>query len=153
MDDLIYFIDDKQVLELINSTSSYTMNDLSIITAKIDWFSNENYCIDIYGHITFWDTGNTTNMTCIFSNKITFNELLLWNTAKVTNMSGMFCGAREYNQPLEFNTKDVTDMSWMFYCAISFNQPLKFNMSNVKCIEDMFYKQNVNYALLLPPLD
>ena len=121
LDNLIYyFVNDKKVLELINSVSSHTMNDESIAFAiESNDYNSQS--------ITFWDTTKITTMKNMFYNKIKFNELLLWNTNNVTNMSYMFCDARSFNQPLEFNTENVTNMACMFYDMSSFNQPLEFN--------------------------
>ena len=105
INDLIYyFVDDNEVLELINSVSSYTMK------AKDELLS---LCASPKS-ITFWDTTKIINMKYMFANTKQFNELLLWNTKNVTTMSCMFFDARSFNQPLEFNTKNVTDMYWMF---------------------------------------
>ena len=104
MDELIYyFVDDNEVLELINSVSSYTMNDKSIKKSK-----KESQII------TFWDTTKVTTMENMFYNKKRFNELLLWNTSNVVTMSLMFYNASSFNQPLEFNTDNVSDMCDMF---------------------------------------
>ena len=91
---------DNDLLELINSDSSYTMNDESIIETQRQ-------------SITFWETSKITIMEDMFNdfnNKEHFNELLLWNTKNVTNMFKMFNGLSSFNQPLEFNTKNVTDI-------------------------------------------
>ena len=104
MDELIYyFVDDNELLKLINSDVSYTLNDDSIMGSKKHSQS-----------ITFWDTTKITTMEYLFNNKEQFNELLLWNTENVTNMSKMFYDASSFNQPLEFNTDNVTNMSGMF---------------------------------------
>ena len=115
MDDLsreliYYFINDNELLELINSVSSYTMNDESIVKAKDELL---RLC-ESPKSITFWDTTKITNMEYMFCNKPNFNELLLWNTKNVTNMRCMFCSASSFNQPLEFNTKNVTTMCCIF---------------------------------------
>ena len=136
LDDLIYyFVGDHELLELINSDSSYTMNDESIMEKKDEW-NNENE--NNYQGITFWDTTKITTMKDMFFQKNQFNELLLWNTSNVTDMRGMFCAALSFNHPLEFNTNNVTDMSWMFRWACSFIQPLEFNTNNVMNMSRMF---------------
>ena len=128
MDELIYyFVNDNELLELINSDASDTMKDESINKSKKDTQS-----------ITFWDTTKVTKMKDLFVYNYTFNELLLWNTENVTNMYGMFSGASSFNQPLEFNTENVLNMSFMFSEAKSFNQPLEFNTMNVSNMSYMF---------------
>jgi len=148
MDELIYyFVDDNELLELINSVSSYTMNDESIKKGLYYQFnkSNEN---NNYQHITFWDTSKITTMENMFSFKKQFNELLLWNTKNVTNMAWMFHFNSSFNQPLEFNTRNTRHMSWMFCDAISFNQTLEFNTDNVIDMYGMFKNSGMkNYTV------
>ena len=121
MDILIYyFINDNELLELINSDASDTMKDESINKSKKDTQS-----------ITFWDTTKVTKMKDLFVYNYTFNELLLWNTVNVTNMYGMFSGASSFNQPLEFNTANVIDMDGMFYDMPSFNRSIIFHNKNI----------------------
>ena len=104
MDELIYyFVDDNELLKLINSDSSYTLNDDSIMGSKKHSQS-----------ITFWDTTKITTMEYMFNNKEQFNQPLEFNTENVTNMSYMFCDASSFNQPLEFNTANVTNMGGCF---------------------------------------
>ena len=124
LDDLIYyFVGDNELLELINSDASYTMNDESITEKNNEW-NNENENENNYQGITFWDTTKITTMRGMFAFKKQFNELLLWNTKNVINMRGMFSGASSFNHPLEFTTDNVTNMSYMFSGASSFNKPL-----------------------------
>ena len=55
LDDLIYyFVDDNELLELINSDVSYTMTDEGIMGKNAKW-NNENDNNN-YQYITFWDT-------------------------------------------------------------------------------------------------
>ena len=69
MDDLIYyFVDDNELLELINSVSSYTVTDESIMNARDDLFNK----IKDLPSITFWDTGQITTMINMFYNKKEF---------------------------------------------------------------------------------
>jgi hypothetical protein len=139
-DDLIYyFVGDKEVLELINSNLSYTMNDESISDQIDKWFNEKNgERLGDLQRITFWDTTKITTMNYMFFQKKQFNELLLWNTKNVTNMCGMFDWTKKFNQPLEFNTEKVTNMSHMFRRASSFNHPLEFNTENVTNMSCMF---------------
>ena len=138
IDDLIYyFVGDNELLELINSDSSYTMNDENSMTT-LEGVFNINNETNNYQGITFWDTTKITTMERMFFQKKQFNELLLWNTKNVKDMSYMFFNASSFNQPLEFNTKNVVNMSYMFFNASSFNQPLKFNIENVVSMSYMF---------------
>ena len=58
---------DTKTLKLINSTSSYTFQETKDYYFDRDytddfklalyyWENNNEYCLEKYGHITFWDT-------------------------------------------------------------------------------------------------
>ena len=79
MDELIYyFVDDNELLELINSDASYTLNDDSIMEALEKVFNVNNDSQSI----TFWDTWKITTMEYMFNNKEQFNELLIYSLSK-----------------------------------------------------------------------
>jgi len=73
-----------------------------------------------------WDTGLVTNMSHMFGDATSFNQILnSWDTGLVSNMSWMFLRAESCNQSLNIWDKGlVTDMSYMFSYASSFNQSL-----------------------------
>ena len=49
--------------------------------------------LSTYGHISAWDVSLITDMSYLFSNKITFNDNISnWDVSNVTNMSNMFYG-------------------------------------------------------------
>jgi len=143
MDELIYyFVDDNEVLELINSVSSYTITDESITKSRDYWFNEMN---DYSHNITFWDTGQITTMKNMFYNKKEFNELLLWNTTNVVDMSCMFYNATYFNQPLSWNTDNISSVFCMFCGASSFNQRLNWNIGNQVNIRWAFNDSGMYY--------
>ena len=85
--DILDFLD-KETLNLINLSSSYLFkSNFEFMFLAYKWHSLEN--LKKYGHITFWDTTNITNMNNAFRDMTNFNELLLWNTQNVTIMTSI----------------------------------------------------------------
>ncbi len=92
-----------------------------------------------YGHISYWDVSQVTDMNRAFKDKETFNEdIHLWNVSSVTDMSNMFQGAESFNQPLDWDVSSVTNMGGMFSNTDIFNQPLNWDVSNVDIMYAMF---------------
>ena len=90
----------------------------------VDVAANNQWTHPDYGHISFWDVSQVTNMYKAFDGKQTFNkDIHLWDVSSVTNMSSMFEGARKFNQLLDWDMSSVTDMRYMFLAASSFSQP------------------------------
>ena len=122
---------DEDTLNLINISSSYTVNPKTIHQDINNWNLNKDSFKN--NHITFWETACLTNMIGMFQGRrLRFNSLLLWNTRNVTNMSRLFNLCFEYNQPIYFITDNVEDISCCFRYCKKFNQPLKLNTKNVK---------------------
>ena len=115
------------------------------------WYSDRDSALTIYGHISFWDTSNVTNMECLFQNCYQFNEdISEWNVSKVENMQCMFRNACKFNQPLEqWNVSKVTNMAFMFMDARKFNQPLEqWNVCSVTTMVMMFrHTHTFNHSL------
>ena len=92
-----------------------------------------------YGHISYWDVSQVTDMKSAFKDKDTFNEdIHLWNVSSVTDMTNMFQGAESFNQPLDWDVSSVTNMGGMFSNTGKFNQPLNWDVSNVDIMYAMF---------------
>ena len=72
---LEYYDTDAAELELINSNSCHSMNNKSIKECIESWLKNETECLANYGHISFWDTGKVTDMSCMFDESA-FHNLL-----------------------------------------------------------------------------
>jgi len=75
--------------------------DDDIRNAVNDWCDNRSTALEIYGHISEWDTSRVTSTSSLFADKKYFNnDISKWNVSKVTDMSYMFSGASSFNQPL-----------------------------------------------------
>ncbi len=114
-----------------------------VLRDAVRYACDNNMTHPTYGHISYWDVSNITNMAYAFLNERTFNEdITLWDVSSATNMRAMFVNAETFNnanRPLEWDVSRVTDMSAMFQNAHAFNQPLKWNVSSVKDMNGMFY--------------
>ena len=142
--------------------------DTSLITDMKYLFANTNR--ENFEGIENWDTSNVTDMSCLFSKCINFNQPLNnwdtsnvesmssmfkecssfnqdisnWNVSKVKNMNSMFNGCTSFNQNISnWNIKSVKYMSFMFANASSFNQDLNnWDISKVKSISFIFNRAN-----------
>lgn len=114
----------------------------------VDVAANNQWTHPRYGHISYWDVSQVTNMYGAFWRNRTFNENInLWDVSSVTDMSFMFAQTHEFNQPLEWDVSSVTDMRQMFYGADAFNQPLDhWNVSRVENMDAMF-EDSAQYPL------
>ena len=81
----IFDLLDNKTLKLINSSSSYTFEGKKYYYFDRDykddfkkalyyWENDNNYCIEKYGHITFWDTSLLKKINI----KKELKLLLLW---------------------------------------------------------------------------
>jgi len=112
------------------------MDDSSIHTAVKSWLSNSAAAEATYGHISTWETGEVTNMGCLFGgagypcygghNGGAFNDDIgAWDTSGVTTMHRMFEYATAFNQDIGgWAVHNVTNTYLMFHHASSFNQDL-----------------------------
>jgi surface protein len=117
------------------------------------WLSDKGKALDTYGHISYWDVGNVTNMSKLFYHAEKFNQDIgNWDVSNVTDMSDLFAVAKSFNnggEPLKWDVSKVTDMNNMFAVSRVFNQPLKsvdgqhdWDVSNVTNMEAMFNGAN-----------
>jgi len=89
------------IVRYINKFLNKPLNDETIRTAVKLWFSDQEECIKIYGHISEWNVFNVTDMKQLFKHQSNFNEdISRWNTSNVVNMSLMFYYCYNFNQYL-----------------------------------------------------
>ena len=90
------------------------------------WFSDNQRCLMLYGHMEDWNVSKVTCMKRLFQYRRDFNDNLSgWDVSHVTDMSFMFCGATAFNQDLSgWDVSRVENMSSMFNNATAFNQDL-----------------------------
>ena len=110
-----------EVADLIDHSLSSRMLKTTIVNAGGFW-QNQERAIELYGHVSTWDTSGVTSMQgrlpiphlffrkgCESSNvqglwmgKAGFDEdLSKWDVSQVTDMSNLFCNAESYNHSLE----------------------------------------------------
>ena len=170
--DLILFIkkisnyENGIVITIKKFTNTFTFKSYFELKQACDlWCSNRDQCIIKYGHISYWDVSEITNMSYLFSNKKFNDDISRWDVSKVKDMchmfsdtisnvkfmEGTFCDALAFNQPLNnWDVSNVKSLINLFLGAIDFNQPLdKWNVSNVRDMEFMFcgaisFNQNIN---------
>ena len=120
------------------------LNNESIREAVFKWKTDKAMAILKYGHISYWDVSQVTDMSNLFAYQHDFDEDIgQWDVSQVTTMTCMFHEAYNFNHPLnQWNVSNVTNMRQMFSYCVNFNQPLdnwQINpqITNMQC---MFYK-------------
>jgi hypothetical protein len=126
------------------------LNNRDLKEAVRLWCRDETEALQIYGHITKWNTSKVTDMSCLFQGWRFFNEPIgNWDVSNVTNMSNMFRGAESFNRSLaRWDVSNVTIMYAMFSTAKAFNQPL--DSWTVACVTDMSYMFSSAHAFNHP---
>ena len=125
------------------------IDDTNIHFAVYMWYANKNMALNLYGHISYWDTRNITDMSYLFYKLYLFNDdITNWNVSNVQNMSYMFCYANSFNQPIgNWDVSNVKNMSYMFsrynifdhviqkqrflWKAKIVNQPIRFGINYI----------------------
>ena len=149
----------------LNIRYEFTINE-ELKKAVDLWCSSKEDALDKYGHISYWDVSQITDMSGLFRSKKTFNDnISRWDVSNVENMKGMFnyalmfnndisnwnvgnvktmkymfSDSKKFNQPIgNWDVSKVTTMNYMFSGAISFNQDLNnWDVSNVEYMNCMF---------------
>ena len=88
------------------------------------WGENKEDATALYGHISGWDVGETTDMSFLFEHMEDFNEdISRWDVSNIQKLRGMFYNAKVFNQDISsWNTANTTDMQGMFLGAGAFNK-------------------------------
>lgn len=104
----------------------YVFNTKAELQTAVDlYIADNNNAINTYGDINTWDVSNITDMSSLFSGKITFNENISnWDTSNVLDMQYMFYNAEVFNQ--DISNWCVTNIS---------SEPINFS-NNSSLIEE-----------------
>ena len=111
-------------------------------TAVNDWVSDPVAATTTYGQINTWCTGDITDMSELFMDKLSFNDdISNWDVYNVTNMFQMFKNASAFNQDIsQWDVSSVTNMNSMFYNATSFDKDINFwDVSSVTTMNAIFF--------------
>jgi len=110
------------ILDLIQYyMKTYTFKTKQELQDAVDlWCENRADALEKYGHISYWDVSQITDMSKLFQDAIEFNQPIgYWDVSSVTNMSYMFNSAEKFNQPIgNWDVSKVTIMDEMFKYAI-----------------------------------
>ena len=125
------------------NTKTYTFKTKSELQYAVNlWCDNIETKMKPFGHISYWDVSQITQMECLFQHKHNFNDdISLWDVSNVTHVNGMFYCAYKFNQPIgDWNVSNVIRMDCIFMYAKEFNQPIgDWDVSSVTNVENMFY--------------
>jgi len=105
------------VIRYINKFIKYKeLDDSNIRHAVTMWYFYKHSALQVYGHISYWDTSRITNMSSLFYRYYNFNEdISRWNVSNVRTMSEMFYEAISFNCDLSnWDVRNVKDMTCMF---------------------------------------
>lgn len=126
----------------LDCSSITSLTNANINQAVHLWFSNQSMAEATYGHISFWDTSQVTDMSSLFFDtndflEFGFNEdLSNWDVSNVTDMSTMFHNS---DIPLGIGNWDVgnvTNMHGMFE-ETGFNENVDISNWDVGSATDM----------------
>ena len=85
--------------------TTYTFTNKKELKEAVDMWCEEETreeAEEKYGHISYWDVSQITDMSELFSYEFDFNDdISQWDVSNVTDMRGMFAGAESFNQPLD----------------------------------------------------
>ena len=70
---------ESELLDIIKSMVFYKFKDNYEIRKAVNlWLSNELEALNLYGHISLWDTSKVTDMSHMFENATSFNQKIPW---------------------------------------------------------------------------
>ena len=87
------------------------LNNNNFTDAINMWLHAKPLCINLYGHISKWNTKYITNMDYIFSNSTFNDDISNWNVSNVTSMKNMFSCNYNFNYDIsKWNVSNVENM-------------------------------------------
>ena len=97
--------------------TTYTFKSKKELKEAINlWFENQEECIKKYGHISYWDVSNITDMSWLFSYRTDFNEdISRWNVSNVENRPTNFANGF-FVDDYQFNDSGALDKSNGRFC-------------------------------------
>jgi surface protein len=112
----------------------------TIRVAVKKWLDSPEEAESIFGHISYWDVSNVTDMNDLFSVTEFNSDISQWDVSNVTDMSYMFNCTWYFNQDLSnWDVSNVTNMRGMFRVALCFNSNIgRWNVGNVTNMNKMF---------------
>ena len=116
-------------------------NHEELFYATALWYNDKYEAINLFGHISKWNTSLITDMSYIFKDFVRFNDdLSNWDVSNVTNMSHMFCNCTIFNCVLnKWDVSNVTNACNMFFGCEKFDQNLNnWNISKMLNMDGMF---------------
>jgi len=115
------------------------ITDTNRADAIDDWVNDQEEAIEVYGHISDWDTSQVTDMTELLAYDTITDDISRWDVSNVTNMSHLFYSSG-FNQDISnWDVSKVTNMEHMFDQNPEFNQNINgWNVSRVTNMDSMF---------------
>lgn len=86
----------------ITSFLPIPLNNTTIREAVKLWFDDRKKCLEIYGHISRWDTSRVSDMSDLFIGRTNFNEdISMWKIKRVKDFRQFLKGCIKFNQNLQ----------------------------------------------------
>ena len=139
--------DEMQNLGGVNNSEANTLaisltDNKKVKATNADWSDTFDSTLLKQANLEGLDTGNVTNMSCMFlyAHGLTSLDVSNWNTGNVTNMNSMFYGANSLTSldVSDWDTSNVIDMDSMFLDASSLTSLDVSNWDTSK-VADMGY--------------
>ena len=92
----------------------------------------------MYGHTSFWNVSNITNMYALFSGTQFNGDISKWDVSNVTNMELMFYMSQFYNDISQWDVSNVITMEDMFNGSVFNGDISQWDVSNAANMKSMF---------------